>query len=209
MARAQARRDDKGSRLSVPLSSGYTVIIRRPSVGVITAIQKRAEELYPYPEPPTETMSMVTGATVEFATVDMAKLHRIKGLSGPAQAEAIEALSDQERDLLREIMRVDSERLQYLMDYVFKRRLEVEGVYTDEQKQQLIAAFADERAEMLEYGTLPDDMRDLDEWQQTLRCFIVADQMDYAAVMAAAMMAFDRSDITPEEIRARVSYFRG
>jgi len=209
MARQARRDDDRGSRLAVPLSSGYTVIVRRPSVGMITAVQKRAEELFPYPQPPTETMAMVTGAAVEFATVDMAKLHRIKALSGPAQVEAVEALSDDERELLRQIMQVDAERLQYLLDYVFERRLEVEGVYTDEQKRQLIDVFAGEREEMLHYGSLPDDVKDLDDWQQTLRLFVVADQMDYAAVMAAAMMAFDRSDITPEEIRARVSYFRG
>ncbi len=204
----KARRNDKGSRISVPLSSGYTAIIRRPSIGVITAVQKKAEELFPYPDPPTEQMEMVTGAEVTFTTVKMSRLHEIKGAGGQGQLEAIDALSDTERDLLRQIMVADSERMQYLMDFVFTRRLDIEGAYGDEGRAELIEAFAEELEEVREFGTLPDDLKDLDDWQVVLRCFIVADQMDYASIMAGAMMAFDQSDITPEEVRGRMQFLR-
>ena len=169
--------------LKVRMSSGYTLIIRRPTMNVIRAVSLKAEELYPMPDPPIgETLETVTGQTYQIAAQD-----------DPAHQAAVE--------------RVQQQRLEHLLEYVFQRRLEVEGYEGEDGRQQLVDAFAADLDELREFGTLPADMADLDEWQQTLRLFVVADQADYAALMLAAANAFDDHNITEAEIRDRIAFF--
>jgi len=167
-------------RLTFPVSTGYTLVMARPSMHMVRAILAKAEALYPDPEPPTEEIVTVTGDTIH--VVQKTEDHQLA----------------QER--------VEYQRLEHLLEYVFNKRLEVEGYETEESKRELIAQFAEERAELEEFGTLPDDMQALDEWQLTLRMFIVADGGDYAALMFAAQQAFDQSNIKEDDIRQRVTF---
>ena len=72
-----------------------------------------------------------------------------------------------------------------------RARLGIEGVHTEDQKQDLIDSFAAEKAAMLEWGSMPPDMAELTDWQFILRAFLVQDQADYAAVIAAAMQSLN------------------
>jgi hypothetical protein len=178
-----------GDRLAVPVSSGYTLLVHRPSMQVIRAINARALELHPDPEPPAQTVEAVTGVVYRVAASE----------DDPAFAAA-RAAYEQARE------RAQAARAEYLLDYVFRERLSVEGYETDEAKAALVAQYAPERAAVERYGTLPDDMRGLDDWQFVLRMFVVADAVDYGAVTLAAHKAFDVADVTEDELRSRVTF---
>lgn len=205
MAKRNTSRKD-GGRYAVPVSSGYTIIVRRPSLQMITAVQHKAEQLYPMPEPPMTEMEMVTGVTEELPAINLEAVYQAVSLDGAALVEALQDLTDKEREFLGQIKEAQNERTEYLLDYIFQKRLEVEGAYTDEQKQALMDAFADDMAELEEWGELPEALAELDDWQRFLRTFIIQDQADYAAVFAAAMWAFNVADVTDEEIRQRVRF---
>ena len=178
-----------GDQLVVPVSSGYTLVVRRPSMQVIRAINARALELYPDPEPPSQTVEAVTGTVYQVAAAD----------DDPAFAVAQKA-HEQAKE------KAQAERAEYLLDYVFRERLTVEDYETEEARQTLVAQYAAERAGVEQYGSLPDDMRDLDDWQFTLRMFVVADAVDYGALTLAAHKAFDVADVTEDELRSRVTF---
>jgi len=175
--------DTQGDRLLVDMSSGYRLIIRRPSINVVRAINKKAFELYPDPDPPTTQVQAATGATYS--------------VPDPDREQEYEAARQEAASL----------RLEYLLDYIFKNRLEVQGYETEEDRAALIEKYADERKELEEWGSIPDDMAELDDWQFTLRTFIVADNADYVALMLAASKAFDVEDLTDQEVRQRVQFF--
>ncbi|WP_119069212.1 hypothetical protein [Aggregatilinea lenta] len=178
-----------GDRLAVPVSSGYTLRVHRPSMQVIRAINAKALELHPDPEPPVQTVEAVTGVVYRVAASE----------DDPAFAAANKAYE-------QGVERAQAARAEYLLDYVFRERLSVEGYETDEARAALVAQYAPERAAVEQYGTLPDDMRDLDDWQFVLRMFVVADAVDYGAVTLAAHKAFDVADVTEDELRARVTF---
>lgn len=179
--KANARRQHQKDQLRVRCSSGYTIIVQRPPINVIRAVTLRAEEMYPDPDPPTESLDTLPGKSYEVVIDD-----------DPAYQQAKQEVVQQ--------------RLEHLLEYVFQRRLTVEGYDTEEAKQELVASFTDERAELEDWGDIPEDMADLDDWQFVLRMFIVADQTDYAALMLAASKAMDESDLNEGDIRKRVSF---
>lgn len=183
MARTKKGRAVNGDRLAVNLSSGYTAIIRRPSIQAIRMIQAKAEELFPLPEQPTQAIEAVTGTT--YHVVDDTKDEARK------QAEA----------------EVEGQRNNYIMDYVYRKRLVIEGHEDEAGRQAIIEKFAEDKAEIEEFGTIDDEFRALDDWQFTLRTFVVADGPDAAAFMLASMKALDQDGIDEQEIRRRVSFF--
>ncbi|WP_324391615.1 hypothetical protein [Aggregatilinea sp.] len=176
-------------RLAVPMSSGYTLIIKRPSMEVVRAINAKAIELYPDPEPPTQKIETVTGATYQVLAPG----------DDPEFAEAQKAYE-------QALQQAQGERAQHFLEYIFKARLRVEGYETEEARQELISKYAEERAAVEEFGSVPEDMKALDDWQFTLRMFIVADAVDYGALTLAAHKAFDVNDISEDELRSRVTF---
>jgi len=180
-ARKAQRAAPSTDHLTVALSSGYTLVVKRPPLNVIRAITTKAEKLYPDPDPPTQTIQTVTGME-----------YTVAADGDEAYQEKLETARNQ--------------RLEYFLEYVFQECLEVQGYETEEARQELIAAYADERDKLLKWGDVPEDMLKLDDWQFTLRMFIVADASDYAALMLSASKAFDINDIGEEDLRQRVNF---
>jgi len=205
----------RGDHYRVNLSSGYTAIIRKPALQVVNAVRTKAEHEYPYPEPPVEVITTVTGVEHRVPNVNMEKLHRIKGAAADSDKAAAELadLTEEERDLLGQILLIDGKRNEYFLDFIFSERLLIEGYEDDDARQALIAEFADEIDELARWGNLSDEllkMKDEETWQFVLRVFLVADTADYAAIIMAANKAFDVSALNnPEELRSRVALFRG
>ena len=169
-------------QLSVKLSSGFTLVIERPTINEIRAVQKKAESLYPMPEPPSEEIQTVTGKTYDVAAPDDDESHR------------------------KQVEQVIAQRLEYQLEYVFQECCYVEGYNSEEGRQELVERFAARRLRVEKWGEVPEDMRDLDSWQYTLRMFIVADSVDYTTVTVAANHALDTSGITEDDIRQRVAF---
>jgi hypothetical protein len=188
MAKRKRQRPANGLKTSdrpvISLSTGYRAIIDRPSMRFVVSIQEKAEKDFPFPNGATETLELVTGDTVTIKPDVPTDFDRMT----PEQKEVV------------------GKRNEYLLEYVFNHRLEIEGYESEEDRQALVAQFADERAELEEFGVIAEDMKDLDPWQFTLRMFIIAEAADYAAVQFAVLQAFDRNNVTEDEIRQRVNF---
>ncbi|GEM_PF-5781632 len=172
--------------LKVRTSSGYELLVQRPPVNVVRAIQQRAYKKHPDPEPPQKTVKAATGTNYTIPDPDEERQREYEA----ALQKAIEA------------------RLEYFLEYIFQKRLTVRGYESAEKQQELVAKFADDLAEVKEWGDLDADMLELDDWQLVLRLFILADQADWAALMLAASKAFDLQDLSEQEVRRRVEFFR-
>lgn len=194
----------QGDQIMIPLSSGYTVVIRRPQMNMIRAILQKAEEDFPFPEAPSIKMETVTGREYRVAVDTTEKL--IDTMAGRDDDAEAEALKQEYHTWDETRSKAEEERQEYFLDYIFKKRLEVHGYETSEKREELTASFADDLAELAEWGTMPAELAEMDAWQQTLRLFIVADSADFVSISLAAMKALDVADITEDEIRKRMSF---
>jgi hypothetical protein len=163
--------------IRLAVSSGHALLIRRPSVGLARAIMTKAAELYPYPDPPKQTITTLVGD--------------------------VDVIKEDDEAYLAKCKAADGEREGHLLEWAFEHRLEVEGYEAEDGHAALIADHADDLAELREFGSVPEDMRELDEYQLVLRMFVVADMTDYTALYLSVHKAFDAADIEESEIRQR------
>ena len=199
-------------QMTIPLSSGYSVVISRPSIHVIGAVEQKAIELYPYPEMPVREETTVTGEVLQFATVSIEHLESIEGMEPEPQQEALEALTDDEKMMLGKMRQANVDRKSHYLEFVLKQCVQVEGVYDDLDKQaELVASFDDEIKSLEEWGSWTDDLQKLKEeepFQFILRTFIIETADDYGYVAAASYWAMSLSDLEPEDIRERMRSFQ-
>lgn len=181
-------RKAKGDTLTFQVARGFTCLVERPPMQLIRALTAKAEELHPTPEPPCEDVTLETGAQ-----------HQVYDHDDPGYKKQLAAAQNAQNE--------------YLLDYFFKRRLQVEGYDDEERKQELIDRYAGERDEMLEFGSLDDELLAMaqsddleDQWQFTLRTSIFTTGGDYALATYACMSALDMDDITEAEICKRVKF---
>ena len=180
--RIRGRRDV----LTVRTSSGYELLVQRPPVNVVRAITRRAYQEHPDPEPPQKTVEAVTGVNYVIPDRD----------------------EERQREYEEALQKAVEARLEYFLEYIFQKRLTVRGFESEEGRRELVAKFADELAEVKEWGEMDEELLALDDWQLVLRVFIMADQADWAALMLAATKAFDLQDLSEQEVRQRVAFFR-
>ena len=200
---------DSGDRLLVPTSSGYKLVIRRPPMQVLRAVMQKSEELHPLPEVPTEEVETVTGDKQRVPAINLDLIRKLDtAVSNEEQGAVLDQLTDEEIAFWRTRQQASYQQNEYVLDWALNRRVDVEGCYTEEQRAELVAKFADERTDLEEYGSLDEELLALDPFQFVLRVFIIQDASDYAAVTAAVMRSMDASDIDPEEIRSRASFLR-
>lgn len=196
-----ARSQVRGDQLQVPLSSGYTLIVRRPTLGMIEALQTKADELYPLPEPPTATLETLTGP-VRYA-LDI-PVHFVQQF----QAGQVRDIPPAVRSYLTEMHTAQALQWNHLLEYMLQKRVDVLGYEGDEGRAQLVAELQDDLDELREWGSLGDWADELDEFQIVLRQFVLGDQSDWFAMTVLIGRAAQVEDIDPEEVQQRATFFQ-
>ncbi len=182
-----AKRYEGRDVVLVELSTGYRLIIERPTLGEIEALNRKAEELFPAPPRPTERVVLATGEDQEVPLGD--------------EHQKVVAWRDQ-------LNEIDNQRGMYFLQYALEQTTTVEGYEDEEGQDKLIRQFEARMDRILKFGTLPPDVSNLSMYARVIRLFLIADAADLTAVMQAVTSA-TTANVDEETIRAKIRFFHG
>lgn len=174
--------------IEIEMSSGYTVVIHRPPFSLLQALEDRAQELYPDPEMPTETVVLNEGASDETTK-------ETPVLSGTPEHDAYTKAQ----------VKVLNQRGEYTKDYLFQKRLTVKGYESADGRKKLVQLHKDDLEELREFGKVKDDLED---YQLVMRNFVVYTMSDHQMVMAVCSGMTEAMNLKPEEILRRARQFQ-
>jgi len=174
--------------MEVEMSSGYVVIVRRPPFNLIQSVGERGQAKYPDPEVPTESVVLDEGTPDE----TVKEIHLMKG-------------TPEHDAYLKEVLVVAQKRNAYILDYIFRRRLEVKDYEGAEGHAELVARHKDDLLELREWGNVDDD---LDDYQLVMRYFVVYTMNDHNLISGICSGMTEAMDIKPEEILRRARSFQ-
>ncbi len=187
MAKRQSNRSRKyAGKVTVDMSTGYTLVLDRPTLREIEALNLKAEEEFPMPPRPTEKVKSVTGE-IEVPLADGA----------PEVEEWKQKCSE-----------VEAERYGHLLDYALTELVEVAGYEGKDGHDKLVEKLRARKERLLKWGKLDEKVAELDEFQQVLQLFIIGTADDWQALTFAVLSAMD-ADIDEDSIRRKVQFFPG